>query len=173
MYHQKSTSSRSTYHTSSSYPSESPTPTHVAPPAKQRFTIPMKLEPQELPPQILSPHDPYVSTVNNWPPGPSNPSPLSRASQPPPEFKHLPPSHFSHPPPGFEHPQPPPPLFVNINKNASQLENHQNLPPNLGNQDFPNPPNNILDFIHPNDMPCLHDMFCQCCSTTRHEIYML
>ncbi|GJX93072.1 hypothetical protein Tco_0347658 [Tanacetum coccineum] len=95
----KSTSSRSTYHTSSSYPSESPTPTHVAPPAKQRFAIPMKLEPQELPPQILSPHNPYVSTVNNWPPGPSNPSPLSRASQPPPEFKHLPPSHFSHPPP--------------------------------------------------------------------------
>ncbi|GJZ53032.1 hypothetical protein Tco_0607917 [Tanacetum coccineum] len=46
----KSTSSRSTYQTSSSSPSESPTPTHVAPPCKLRFVIIMKLEPQELPP---------------------------------------------------------------------------------------------------------------------------
>ncbi|GJX79476.1 retrovirus-related pol polyprotein from transposon TNT 1-94 [Tanacetum coccineum] len=46
----KTTSSRSTYQTSSSSPSDSPTPTHVAPPPKLRFDIPMKLEPQELPP---------------------------------------------------------------------------------------------------------------------------
>ncbi|GKD13462.1 hypothetical protein Tco_1197869 [Tanacetum coccineum] len=61
----KSTSSRSTYQTSSSSPSELPTPTHVAPQPKLRFIILMKLEPQELPSQILSPHDPYVSTVDN------------------------------------------------------------------------------------------------------------
>ncbi|GJU69600.1 hypothetical protein Tco_1255859 [Tanacetum coccineum] len=46
----KSTSSMSTYQTSSSSPSESSTPNHVAPPSKLRFVIPMKLEPQELPP---------------------------------------------------------------------------------------------------------------------------
>ncbi|GJT66273.1 hypothetical protein Tco_1017753 [Tanacetum coccineum] len=48
----KSTSSRSTHYTSSSSsPSESPIPTHVvAPLPKLRFVIPMKLEPQELPP---------------------------------------------------------------------------------------------------------------------------
>ncbi|GJU80325.1 hypothetical protein Tco_1282690 [Tanacetum coccineum] len=169
----KSTSSRSTYDTSSLSPSESPTLPHVAPPHKLRLVIPMKLEPQELPPQILSPHDPYVSTVDNWPQGPSNPSQPPCVSQPPPRFEHLPPHGFSHPPPVFEHPQPLPPLFVNINNNAPQLENHQNLPQNLGNQDFPNPPNNILDFIHPNDMPHLHNIFCQCFSTTRHEIHML
>nr|GEU86179.1 retrotransposon protein [Tanacetum cinerariifolium] len=114
----KSTSSKSTYHTSSSS---------------------LKLSPQ-----IISPHNPYVSIVDNWPPGPS---------------KHLPPPRFSLTPPGFEHLQPPPPLFVNMNNKTPQLENHQNLPSNLGNQDFPNPPNNILDFIHPNDMPHLHNMF--------------
>ncbi|GKB37207.1 hypothetical protein Tco_0882149 [Tanacetum coccineum] len=98
----KSTSSRSTYQITSSSSCESPTVTHVAPPPKLRFAIPMKLEPQELPPQILSHHDPYVSTMDNWPSGPSNPSPSQRVSQPPPRFKHPPPPHFSHPPPRFE-----------------------------------------------------------------------
>ncbi|GKE07255.1 hypothetical protein Tco_1399273, partial [Tanacetum coccineum] len=88
----KSTSSRSTYQTVSSSPSESPTPTHVVLPPKLRFIIPMKLEPQELPPQQRPPHNPHVSTMDNWPPGPSNPSP---------------PPHFSHPPLEFEHPPPP------------------------------------------------------------------
>ncbi|GKA44040.1 hypothetical protein Tco_0736764 [Tanacetum coccineum] len=46
----KSTFKRSTYQTTSSSPSESLTPTYVAPPPKLRFVIPMKLEPQELPP---------------------------------------------------------------------------------------------------------------------------
>ncbi|GJT77250.1 reverse transcriptase domain-containing protein [Tanacetum coccineum] len=46
----KSISSKSTHYTTSSSPSESPTPTHVAPPPKLRFVIPIKLEPQELPP---------------------------------------------------------------------------------------------------------------------------
>ncbi|GKD08722.1 hypothetical protein Tco_1188407 [Tanacetum coccineum] len=111
----KSTSSRSTHYTSSSSPSESPTPTHVAPPPKLRFVIPMKLKPQELLPQTLSPNDPYVSTVNNWPPGPLNLSPPPRVSRPPPGFPH--------PPPRFEQQLPPQPLFVNINNNAPQLKN--------------------------------------------------
>ncbi|GKA52963.1 hypothetical protein Tco_0746278 [Tanacetum coccineum] len=46
----KSISSKSTHYTSSSSPSECPTPTHVAPPPKLRFVIPIKKEPQELPP---------------------------------------------------------------------------------------------------------------------------
>ncbi|GJR01996.1 hypothetical protein Tco_0524980 [Tanacetum coccineum] len=48
----KSTSSKSTHYTSSSSssPSESPTPTHIAPPPKLQFVILIKLEPQELPP---------------------------------------------------------------------------------------------------------------------------
>ncbi|GKC19987.1 hypothetical protein Tco_1022137 [Tanacetum coccineum] len=114
----KSTSSRNTYQTTSSSPSESPTPTYVAPPPKLRFIIPIKLEPQELPPQHLSSNDPYVSTVDDWPPGASNPSSPPRVSHPPPGFKHPPLPRFSHPSPGFKHPQPPPPLFVNINNNA-------------------------------------------------------
>ncbi|GKB76727.1 retrovirus-related pol polyprotein from transposon TNT 1-94, partial [Tanacetum coccineum] len=142
----KSTSSRSTYQTISSFTSESPTPTHVAPPPKLRFVIPLKLEPQELPPQQTLPHNPHVSTMDNWLPIPSNPSP---------------PPLFSHPPSRLEHPPPPQPLFVNINNNIPQQENLSNLPPNLGNQQLPNPPN-ILDFIHPNDLPHLHNMFCQC-----------
>ncbi|GJT24908.1 hypothetical protein Tco_0894845 [Tanacetum coccineum] len=76
----KSTSSRSTYQITSSSSCESPTVTHVAPPPKLRFSIPMKLEPQELPPQILSHHDPYVSTMDNWPSGPSNPSPSIKSN---------------------------------------------------------------------------------------------
>nr|GFA97772.1 hypothetical protein [Tanacetum cinerariifolium] len=116
----------------------------------------------------MSPNDPYAQTMDNWPRGPSNPSPSLRVSQPsfgfpnpPPEFKPLPSTQ---------------PLFVNLNNNtpllhnnAPSIENIHHPPPNLGNQDFPDPPN-ISDFVHPNDMPHLHNMFCQCCSTTRHEI---
>ncbi|GJR69306.1 hypothetical protein Tco_0015371 [Tanacetum coccineum] len=146
-------------------------PTHVAPPPKLCFVIPIKLEPQELPLPQMSPNDSYAQTVDNWPPGPSNPSPPPRVSQPPPGFPN--------PPPGVEPLPSTQPLFVNINNNtpllhnnAPLLENIHHPPPNLRNQDFPNPPN-ILDFVHPNDMPHLHNMFCQCCSTTRHEIQML
>ncbi|GJV41198.1 hypothetical protein Tco_1419638 [Tanacetum coccineum] len=109
------------------------------------------LELEELPPETLSLNDPHVTTMNNWPPGPSNLSPPARVSRPPPRFPQ--------PQLGFEHPQPSQPLFININNNAPQLENTQNLPLNLGNQDSPNPPNNILDFIHANGMPYLHNMF--------------
>ncbi|GJW76557.1 hypothetical protein Tco_0138239 [Tanacetum coccineum] len=72
----KSISSKSTHYTSSSSPSESPTPTHVAPPPKLCFVILIKLKPQELP----LPNDPYAQTMDNWPPGPSNPSPPPRVS---------------------------------------------------------------------------------------------
>ncbi|GJZ81005.1 hypothetical protein Tco_0645999 [Tanacetum coccineum] len=142
----KSISSKSTLYTSSSSPSESPTPTHVAPPPKLRFVILIKLEPQELPP----------------PP---------RVSRPPPGFPN--------PPPGFKPLPSTQHLFFNINNNtpflqnnAPPLENIHHPPPSLGNQDFPNSLN-ILNFVHPNDMPHLYNMFCQCCSTTRHEILML
>nr|GEV13753.1 hypothetical protein [Tanacetum cinerariifolium] len=141
----KSISSKSTHYTSSSSP-----------------------KPEELPPPQISPNDPYAQTMNNWPPGPSNPSPPSRVSRP-----HL---GFLNPPPEFKPLSSTQPLFVNINNNtpllynnASSLENIHHPPPNLRNQDFPNPLN-ILDFVHPNYMPHLHNMFCQCCSTTRHEI---
>ncbi|GJT69242.1 hypothetical protein Tco_1028528 [Tanacetum coccineum] len=167
----KSISSKSTHYTSSSSLSESPTPTHVAPPPKLQFVILLKLEPLELPPLTSSPNDPYVSTMDNWPPGPSKPSPPPRVTRPPPGFPH--------PPPGFEQLTTSQPLFVNINNNAPHLhnnapplENIQHLPPNLRNQDFPNPPN-ILEFVHPNDMPHLHNIFYQCCNTTRHEIQIL
>nr|GFA71086.1 hypothetical protein [Tanacetum cinerariifolium] len=46
----KSISSKSTRYTSSSSPSESPTPTYIAPPPKFCFVISIKQEPQELPP---------------------------------------------------------------------------------------------------------------------------
>ncbi|GJR27824.1 hypothetical protein Tco_1104056 [Tanacetum coccineum] len=141
----KSISSKSTHYTSSSSP--------------------------KLPPLQISPNDPYAQTMDNWPPGTSNPSPPPRVTRPPPGFLN--------PPPGFEPLPSTQPLFVNINNNTPllhnnvpPLENIHHPPPNLGNQDFPNPPN-ILDFVHPNDMPHLHNMFCQCCSTTRHEIQML
>ncbi|GJV65415.1 putative reverse transcriptase domain-containing protein [Tanacetum coccineum] len=50
----KSIPSKSTHYTSSSSPSESLTPTYVEPPPKLCFVIPIKLEPQELPPpQVL------------------------------------------------------------------------------------------------------------------------
>ncbi|GJV03133.1 hypothetical protein Tco_1336702 [Tanacetum coccineum] len=167
----KSISSKSTQYTSSSSPSESPTPTHVALPPKLHFVIPIKQEPQELPPLQLSPNNPYVSTIDNRPQGPSNPSPPPCVSRPP--------LGFPTPPPEFEPLPSTQPLFVNINNNTHHLHNNAPLfenihhpPSNLGNQDFPNPPN-ILDFVHPNDMPHLHNMFCQCCSTTRHEIQML
>nr|GFA55295.1 hypothetical protein [Tanacetum cinerariifolium] len=120
---------------------------------------------------VVSPNDSYVQTMDNWPSGPSNPSPPPRVSQPP--------FGFLNPPPRLEPFPSTQPLFVNIknntpllHNNAPPLENIHHPPPNLGNQYFPNPPN-ILDFAHPNDMPHLHNMFCQCCSTTRHEIQML
>nr|GEW99870.1 hypothetical protein [Tanacetum cinerariifolium] len=167
----KSISSKSTHYTSSSSPSESPTPTHVAPPPKLHFFILIKLEPQELHPYQISLNDPYVQTMDNWPPGPFNPSPPSRVSRPP--------IGFSNSPPEFEPLPLTQPLFVNINNNtpilhnnAPPLENFHHPPPNLRNQDFPNPPN-ILNFVHPDDIPHIHNMFCLCCSTTRHEIQML
>ncbi|GJT43213.1 hypothetical protein Tco_0951928 [Tanacetum coccineum] len=86
----KSISNMITHYTSSSSPSESLTPTHVAPPPKLRFVITLKLEPQELPPLASSPNDPYVSTMDNWPLGPSKPSPPPCVTQPPPGFLHLP-----------------------------------------------------------------------------------
>ncbi|GJY70155.1 hypothetical protein Tco_0473137, partial [Tanacetum coccineum] len=90
----KSIFSKNTHYTSSSSPSESPTPNHVAPPPKLCFVIPIKLEPQELPPLHVSPNDPYVQTIDNWPLGPSNLSPPPRVSRPP--------LSFPNPPPGFE-----------------------------------------------------------------------
>nr|GEU64382.1 copia protein [Tanacetum cinerariifolium] len=167
----KSISSKSTHYTSSSSPSESPTPTHVAPPPKLRFVIPIKLEPQELPPLQVSPNDPYVQTMDNWPSGPSNPSPPLRVSRPP--------FGFPNPPPRFETLPSTQPLFVIINNNkpllhnnAPPLENIHHPPPNLRNQYFPNPLN-ILDFVYLNDMPHLHNIISERCSTTRREIQML
>nr|GEV06746.1 retrovirus-related Pol polyprotein from transposon TNT 1-94 [Tanacetum cinerariifolium] len=163
----KSISSKTTHYTSSSSLSKSPTPTHVAPPPKLYIVISIKLEPQELPPPQISLNDPYAQTIDNWPPGPSNPSLPPCVSRPP--------FDFPNPPPGFEPLPSIQPLFVNINNtpllhnNAPPLENIHHPPPNLRNQDFPNPPN-ILDFVYPNDMPHLHNMFCQCCSTTRVSI---
>ncbi|GJU60108.1 hypothetical protein Tco_1237874 [Tanacetum coccineum] len=87
----KSISSQSTHYTSSSSPSESPTSTHVAPPPKLHFVILIKQEPQELPPLQMSSNNPYVLTMDNWPQGPSNPSPPTRVSRPPPEFPNPPP----------------------------------------------------------------------------------
>ncbi|GKC32875.1 hypothetical protein Tco_1040169 [Tanacetum coccineum] len=87
----KSIFSKSTHYTSSSSPSESSSPTHIAPPPKLHFVIPIKLELQELPPLQMSPNDPYAQTVDNWPPGPSNLSPPPRISRPPPGFLNLPP----------------------------------------------------------------------------------
>ncbi|GKD41299.1 hypothetical protein Tco_1261506 [Tanacetum coccineum] len=66
----KSISSKSTHYTSSSSP-----------------------KPQELPPLQISTNDPYAQTMDNWPSGPSNPSPPLRVSRPPPGFPN--------PPPGF------------------------------------------------------------------------
>ncbi|GJW01010.1 ribonuclease H-like domain-containing protein [Tanacetum coccineum] len=140
----KSILSKSTHYTSSSSQSESPTPTYVAPPPKLCFVIPMKQEPQELPPLQISPNDPYAQTMDNWLPGPSNPSPPPRVSRPHPGFPN--------PPPRFKPLPSTQPLFVNINNNTPLLhsnvpllENIHHPPPNLGYQDFSNPPN-ILDF---------------------------
>ncbi|GJZ45135.1 hypothetical protein Tco_0592731 [Tanacetum coccineum] len=167
----KSISSKSTHYTSSSSPSESPTPTHVVPPPKLCFVIPIKPEPHELPPLQMSLNNPYVSTMVNWLTGPSNLSSPPRVSRPP--------LGFPNPPLGFEPLPSTQPLFVNINNNTPHLHNNapplKNIhrpPPNLGNQDFPNPPN-ILDFVHSNGMPHLHNIFCQYYSTTSHEIQML
>ncbi|GKA00407.1 hypothetical protein Tco_0672957 [Tanacetum coccineum] len=128
----KSISSKSTHYTSSSSPSESPTPTHVAPPPKLHFVILIKLEPQELPPPQMSPNDPYVQTMDNWPLGSSNPSSPPCVSRPPPGFPN--------PPTGYEPLPSTQPLFVNINNNTSlptynapPLKNIHHPPPNLGN----------------------------------------
>ncbi|GKF05438.1 hypothetical protein Tco_0036106 [Tanacetum coccineum] len=142
--------------------------THSPPPPKKSLS-----PPQALSKSISSKSTHYTSSSspNNWPPGPSNPFPPPCVSRPPPGFPN--------PSPGFEPLPSTQPFFVNINNNtphllnnAPPLENIYHPPPNLRNQDFPNPPN-ILDFVHPNDMPHLHNMFCQFCSTTRHEIQML
>nr|GEY29996.1 putative reverse transcriptase, RNA-dependent DNA polymerase, Gag-polypeptide of LTR copia-type [Tanacetum cinerariifolium] len=111
----KSISSKSTHYTSSLSPSESPTPTHIAPPPKHRFVIPIKLEPQELPPHQISPNDPYAQTMDNWLPSPSNPSPSPRVSRPPPGFLN--------PPPEFKHCHQPNICFLNkIIKPRTYLE---------------------------------------------------
>ncbi|GKB18774.1 hypothetical protein Tco_0852697 [Tanacetum coccineum] len=167
----KSISSKSTHYTSSSSPSESLTPTHVALPPKLRFVIPIKLEPQELPPPQFHQMNPMLK-----------PWIISHRALLIYLHLHVSLDHllvFPNPPPGFEPLPSTRPLFVNIDNNtpllhnnAPPLENIHHPPPNLRNQDFPNPLN-ILDFIHPNDMPHLHNMFCQCYSTTRHEIQML
>ncbi|GKE24606.1 hypothetical protein Tco_1436118 [Tanacetum coccineum] len=73
-------SSKSTHYTSSSSPSESLTPTHIASLPKLHFVIPIKQEPQELPPLHMLPNNPYLSTMDNRPPGPFNPSPPLRVS---------------------------------------------------------------------------------------------
>nr|GEV17405.1 hypothetical protein [Tanacetum cinerariifolium] len=166
----KSISSKSTHYTSSSSPTESSTPTHVAPPPKLRFVILIKLEPQELPlPQIL-PNYPYVQTMDNWSPGLFNPSPPLRVSRPPLDFPN--PPHRFEPFPSTQ------PLFVNINSNtpllhnnAPPLENIHHPPPNLKNHDFPNPPN-ILDFVHLNDMSHLHNMFDHLILITNHNPHL-
>nr|GEW77356.1 hypothetical protein [Tanacetum cinerariifolium] len=108
----------------------------------------------------MSPNDLYAQTMDNWPPGPSNLSPPLSVSRPP--------LGFLNPPPEFEPLPSTQPLFVNINNNtpllhnnAHSFENIHHQPPNLKNQDFPNPLN-ILDFVHSDDMPHLHNMFCQC-----------
>ncbi|GKE54538.1 hypothetical protein Tco_1489694 [Tanacetum coccineum] len=62
-------SSKSTHYTSSSSPSESPKPTHVAAPPKLCFVISIKLKPQELPPPQMSPNEPYAHAMDNWPLG--------------------------------------------------------------------------------------------------------
>nr|GEV78729.1 hypothetical protein [Tanacetum cinerariifolium] len=104
----------------------------------------------------MSPNDPYVQTIENWPPGPSNRTPPSRVSRPPPGFLN--------PPPRFKPLPSTQPLFLNMNNNAPLLynnappfENIHNPPPNLGNQDFPISPN-ISYFVHPN--ACLISTTC-------------
>ncbi|GJY57077.1 hypothetical protein Tco_0456192 [Tanacetum coccineum] len=122
-------------YTSSSSPCVLPTPTHVA--HHLNFVLhSLKIELKEFPPLQVSPNDPYVQTMDNWPPGPSNPSLPPRVSRPPPGFPN--------PPPRFEPLPSTQPLFVNINNNthllnnnAPPLENIHHLQPNLGNQDFP------------------------------------
>nr|GEX48540.1 hypothetical protein [Tanacetum cinerariifolium] len=57
--------------------------THIAPPPELRFVILIRQEPQELPllPMLLNGH--YAQTMDNWSPGPSNPSPPPRVYRPP------------------------------------------------------------------------------------------
>nr|GEW98775.1 hypothetical protein [Tanacetum cinerariifolium] len=110
----KSISSKSTHYTSSSSPSVSPTPTHVAPPPKLSFVIMIKQEPQELPLLQMSPNDPYAQTMDNWPLGHSNPSPPLRVSRPPPSFPN--------PPPGLKPLPSTQPLFVNMFNSIPPLQ---------------------------------------------------
>nr|GFA24267.1 hypothetical protein [Tanacetum cinerariifolium] len=112
----KSISKKSTHYTSSSLPSGSPTPTHVAPPPKLCFVISIK---QELSSLKMSPNNPHVSTMDNWPQSPSNPSPPPHVSRPPPGFLNL--------PPGFEPLPSTQTLFIKINNNTPHLLN--NAPP--------------------------------------------
>ncbi|GJS14386.1 hypothetical protein Tco_0408858 [Tanacetum coccineum] len=129
----KSISSKSIHYTSSSSSSsESLTPTHVAPLFKLHSAILIKQEPQELPPLQMSPNNPYVSTMDNWPPGPH----LIISTKPRPR----PPPGFPNPPPGFKPLPSTQLLFVNINNNtphlhnnAPPLENIHHTPPNLEN----------------------------------------
>ncbi|GKF00282.1 hypothetical protein Tco_0023632 [Tanacetum coccineum] len=100
------------HYTSSSSPSESPTPTHIAPPPKLHFLNPIKLKPQELPLPQMSPNDPYAQTIDNWPPGPSNPSPPLCVSRPP--------LSFLNPPPRFEPLPSTQPLFVNVTSRSDK-----------------------------------------------------
>ncbi|GKA66905.1 hypothetical protein Tco_0766713 [Tanacetum coccineum] len=137
--------------------------TPLPPPRKK------SLLPPQAPSKSISSKSTHYTSLSS--PSPSKPSPPPCVIRPPPGFPH--------PPPGFEQLTTSQPLFVNINNNAPHLynnapplENIPHPPPNLGNQDFPDPLNN-LDFVHPNDMPHLHNMFCQCCSTIKHEIQML
>nr|GFA11740.1 hypothetical protein [Tanacetum cinerariifolium] len=85
----KSISSKSTHYTSSS-PSESLAPTHIAPLPKLRFVIRIKQEPQELPLLQISPNDSCAQTMDNWPPSPSNSSPPPRVTRPTPSFLNTP-----------------------------------------------------------------------------------
>ncbi|GJY58319.1 hypothetical protein Tco_0458211 [Tanacetum coccineum] len=113
----KSISSKSTHYTSSSSLSDSPTPTHVAPPPKLHFVIPIKQETQELPPLQILLNDPYAQTMDNWPPGPSNPSLPLRVTRPHPSFLN--------PPPGFEQLPLTQPF---LDSNAYQLSQASNSP---------------------------------------------
>ncbi|GJY04888.1 hypothetical protein Tco_0370828 [Tanacetum coccineum] len=158
----KSISSKSTHYTSSSSLSGSPIPTHVAPSLKLYFFILIKQEPHELPLLQMLQNNPYVSTKDNWPPGPSNPSPPPHVSRPPPGFPN--------PPPGFEPLPSTQPLFVNINNNTPHLYNNalplkRHSPSTTAksvNQDIFQSPY-ILDLYHSNDCLTTTTTFYQFC----------
>ncbi|GJZ82145.1 hypothetical protein Tco_0647139 [Tanacetum coccineum] len=60
-------------------PSPPPRKKSLSPPQAPSKSIYSK-KPQELPTPQISPNDPYAQTMDNWPPGPSNLSPLQRVS---------------------------------------------------------------------------------------------